>query len=124
MEVEDHNDSLTSFDILEPFDVCFVDDHRSLHIGNRPMPGKLFSISVHNTYRFHFYAHIEIFPELRMSQRYVGFLTAEWACLKIFDWDFILFYAARPISAASSASKIASRIGTCENDHNKWWINR
>ena len=57
MEVENHNDSLTSFDILEPFEVSFVEDQRSLHIGNGPMPGNRFGICVDQTNRFHFDAH-------------------------------------------------------------------
>ena len=57
MEVENHNDSLTSFDILEPFEVSFVDDQGSLHIGNGPMPGNRFITGLHETNRFHFDAH-------------------------------------------------------------------
>ena len=56
MEVENHHDSLPRLDILKAFTVSFVDDKRSLHIGDGPMPGNPFSIGVHETYRFHFNA--------------------------------------------------------------------
>jgi hypothetical protein len=54
MEVENDNDSLPRFDILEPFEVSCVDDKRSLHIGDGPMPGNIFGIGVHETYGYHF----------------------------------------------------------------------
>ena len=53
MEVENHHDSLPSFDILQPFKVSPVNDKRALYIGDGPMPGNLFSMGVHETYRYH-----------------------------------------------------------------------
>ena len=64
MEMENHHDSLPRFDILQPFEVSPVNDKRTLHIGDCPMPGNLFSIGVHQTYRFHINAQFHFLPLL------------------------------------------------------------
>ena len=78
MEVEDHNNPLASFDIFDSFQVSVVNHQRSFHIGKRPLPGKLFGISVHNSYRFHSDAHIEMLSQLHRSQRFAHFPDLRW----------------------------------------------
>ena len=64
MEVENHHDSLPRFDVLQPFEVSPINDNGALHIRDGPMPGNLFSIGVHRTYRFHFNAQFHFLPLL------------------------------------------------------------
>jgi hypothetical protein len=67
MEVEDHNNPLASFDVFDSFQISVINHQCSFHIGNHPLPGKLFDISVHNANGFHFDAHIEMLSLLRRS---------------------------------------------------------